>query len=1168
MLTETNHPRMSVYLALSRAISRTTTVEEICGIALEALADGLGVSRSAILLFDADGVMRFKASRRLSEGYRAAVEGHTPWGPDSLDPEPIIVVDVAKDASLAPFLPIIEAEGIGGMAFIPLMSHGRVIGKFMVYYDSPHRLRPDEVQLASLIAAQVGFAVERTRAEEQARRSEAWLRYALDAANVGTWDWDVRSGSLRWSDNLERIHGVPPGTFDSTFQSYEQEIHPDDRGRVLASIQRALAQGAPHEVEYRIVAPDGTIRWVEGKGHVERGADGRPVRMSGVCVNITPRKHAELARLEALEESARASQQLAAIVESSGDAIVSKDLNSVIMSWNRAAERMFGYTAEEAIGRSITMIIPRERLAEEQVVLTRVRAGEPVEMETVRRRKDGTLVPISLMVSPVRDASGRIVGASKVGRDISARLQMEAERAELHRRLATLVTASSSLLNSPETQSVTAATIALAQQLLVADGYAVWATDPEGSAWHAVGSKGVSDDFANCVLVARDDGPPGGYGLFADPLAVSDVLTHPLLQARAEAYREEGIRSMLVCPMRLGGQRAGTLVFYYRERRVFGELDLETGQTLANLAAAAIKTADLYEDLRTQRNAAEAARRQAAFLADATAILSRSLDYEQTLAAVARLAVPEIADWCVVNMAGSRGRGTELVAVAHADPAKAEQARALYEQYPPDPEMPGGIHEVIRTGTPVLVESLSPERVAASARNEEHRMLLESLGLTSYLSVPLVSASGTLGAITFVQAESGRHFTERDLALLQELAARAALAIENAFAYRRVHEASRVKDEFLATLSHELRTPLNAILGYAQMLNMGALHGNRRAHAMAVLMRNAESLRQMIDDVLDVSRITSGKLRLTVQPVAMGEILRNAAATVQPAADAKGVSMHAVLDPDVPQVSGDPDRLQQIVWNLLSNAVKFTPPGGWVELRLQQAGSAVQIVVRDNGQGIEPAFLPHTFERFRQADSRFSREHGGLGLGLAIVRELTELHGGTVSAASDGTGRGATFTVRLPPLRADIAHAVADGGIRPPAPASALAAARERLDGLRVLAVDNEEDSLSLLRVVLETAGADVATAQSAPEAIDLLRAGGIDVLVSDIGMPQMDGFELIRSVRRLPTPAASVPAAALTAYARSEDRVAALASGYQMHLPKPLNPADLVSAVATLAGR
>jgi PAS domain S-box-containing protein len=884
--------------------------------------------------------------------------------------------------------------------------------------------------------------------------------------------------------------------------------------------------------------------------------------------HVTARQGEERLRFALDAANNRASQRLAAIVESSDDAIVSKGLDGVITSWNRGAERMFGYSASEAIGQSITVIVPSDRRAEEDLVLARIRAGEPVEMETLRRRKDGTFIDISLKVSPVKDAQGRIVGASKIARDISARKRDEEERAELHRRLTMMVAASASLLESPETGSVRHATVSLARQMLVADGYAVWAIEPDRPGWRAVSSDGISAAFASRVIASYRGAASSAAMPFADPLRVPDVAAQPMLEEQLAAYRDEGIRSMLVCPMRLGAERAGTLVFYYRTPHVFSDVDVWTGQALANLAASALTTADLYDQQRRQRNAAESARRQAALLADAAAILSRSLDYEQTLAAVARLAVPESADLCAVDIVDQAGR-LQRLALAHVDPAKVGLARVLEQRYLADPDARGGVHDVIRTGKPAMMTTVLPGWLAASARDEEQLRILTELAPMSYMCVPLVSTSGTFGAMTFIFAESGRHYTDQDLTFAQDVAARAALAIENAFAYRRAHDANRLKDEFLATLSHELRTPLNAILGYAQMLSMGVLDGDRESKAIAVLTRNAESLRQIIDDVLDVSRITSGKLRLNVQPVELRDLLKNAVATMQPAADAKGVSLQTIVDSDVAPVSGDPDRLQQVVWNLLSNAVKFTPCGGHVQLRLERVESSIEIVVSDDGQGIEPAFLPHIFERFRQADSRFSREHGGLGLGLAIVRDLIELHGGTVSASSDGPRTGATFRVRLPPM---IVH-----GVPPraePGGQSFMAAATthelpERLKGARILAVDDEEDALGLLRVILESAGAVVTTAGSGRRALDLLKNATFDAVISDIGMPRMDGLELIRNVRQtLPPPVNRVPAAALTAYARSEDRVTALASGFQMHIAKPVNPTELVIAVAALIGR
>ncbi len=863
--------QLSLWSHLIHGITRSESLAEIYQASLDALAAGVNVHRAAILLFDADGVMRFKAWRGLSDNYRAAVEGHSPWKKNEKGTRPIGVPDVAEDASLAAFQQLFRDEGINALAFIPLEGAEGVIGKFMLYYNEPHAFDSDELELTSLIGVQVAFAVERARAQEK------------------------------------------------------------------------------------------------------------------------------------ITESAGASQRLAAIVESSDDAIISKDLNGVIMSWNRAAERMFGFTAAEAIGQSITIIIPENRRQEETAVLANIRAGQAVEMETVRHRKDGAPVDISLKVSPVRDDHGRIVGASKIARDITARRRSEEERA------------------------------------------------------------------------------------------------------------------------------------------------------------------DLLELVQRQRNAAESARRQATFLADAGAVLSRSLDYEQTFAEIARLAVPQIADWCAIDLVDKDG-GLERLALAHVDPEKVEYVRELSRKYPTDPTRAGGVMDVIRSGKATMMETVPLDFLRERAHNDVHLRLLVDFKLTSYICVPMISARGTVGAMTFAQAESGRHYTERDLAFAGDIAARAALAYDNALAYRRAHDANRVKDEFLATLSHELRTPLNAIVGYAHLLNMGILEPERQAKAIAVVKRNAEALGQIIADVLDVSRITSGKLRLNVRPVDLADMLRNAIATVQPAADAKGVALELHVDNAVGRATGDPDRLQQVVWNLLSNAVKFTPRGGHVRVTLEAQDDTVDLVVSDDGQGIDADFLPHIFERFRLADSRSSREHGGLGLGLAIVRELVELHGGTVSVRSDGLGKGATFRVRLPPALS--ANTPAASGVK------ALAAQPTQhlprlLTGLRILAVDDEEDALGLLRIVLESAGAEVATARSAATAFELLSGSDYHLLIADIAMPRTDGLQLIRMVReKLPPPANKIPAAALTAYVRSEDRATALAHGFQTHIAKPVNPTELVLTVATLVGR
>ena len=383
-------------------------------------------------------------------------------------------------------------------------------------------------------------------------------------------------------------------------------------------------------------------------------------------------------------------------------------------------------------------------------------------------------------------------------------------------------------------------------------------------------------------------------------------------------------------------------------------------------------------------------------------------------------------------------------------------------------------------------------------------------------------------------------------------------------------EASRLKDEFLATVSHELRTPLNAILGWARMLNMHDLTEEVAQRGLTTIEKNAQAQAQLIEDLLDVSRIVSGKLRLSVMPVRVASVIEDAVETIRPAADAKGVRLEVQLDKEGGLVSGDPQRLQQVIWNLLSNAVKFTPRGGRVEVSLTRLDSHVEIVVRDSGQGISPDFLPYVFDRFRQADGSITRAYSGLGLGLAIVRNLVELHGGTVEARSAGMNQGATFSIRLPLLllhgkgRGDEADDSGDGDL------AALRPERlPSLDGVRVLVVDDEPDALLLLSEMLSQCGASVRMAASGEEAFNEMKMWEPNVIVSDIGMPKEDGYAFMRRVRQwTQETGAWIPAVALTAFARAEDRMKALASGYQIHVPKPVEPAELVTVIASLAER
>ena len=711
----------------------------------------------------------------------------------------------------------------------------------------------------------------------------------------------------------------------------------------------------------------------------DRDADGTVIGWMASIVDITDEKQVSDAR--ALVSS---------IAETSFDAIVTKDLNGIVTSWNPAARQLFGYTADEMIGQPIRVLIPEERQSEEDDILARLRQGQRVEhFETVRIAKNGRRLNVSVTISPLRNASGTIVGASKIARDVSALKAAEAERVRLLEENAEVTEA----LN--DVGAVVASDLDREKVVqAVTDGATELTTAEFGASFYNV----VNDTGESYMLYTISGVPREAFAKF--PMPRNTEVFEPTFK--------------------------GTAV---------------------------VRSADITKDPRYGKN-------------------------------------------------------------------------------PPHHGMPRG-----------------------------------HLPVRSYLAVPVKGRRGdVIGGLFFGHSDVGR-FTEQHERLAIGIASWASVALENARMFSMVREASRLKDEFLASLSHELRTPLNAVLGYARMLRAGVVTAEKQARAIETIERNATSLAQIVEDVLDISRIVSGKIRLNVQPVDFPQIVGNAVDAVSPAADAKGVRVETVLDPHAGPVSGDPERLQQVLWNLLSNAVKFTSRGGKVQVRLERVNSHVELSVADTGVGISAEFLPHVFERFRQADATIARESGGLGLGLSIARQLAEMHGGTIAAASGGLGQGSTFTLKLPLM---IVHPIAREDPERVHPRSA-AGARNipvgDLDGVHVLAVDDDADAVTLVAELLEAAGARVTTAGSADDALRLMDADPPQVLVTDLGMPRVDGFQLIDRIRAHHNPLVRrVPAAALTAYARSEDRVRALRAGFQIHLAKPIDPAELVTAVAALA--
>jgi PAS domain S-box-containing protein len=540
----------------------------------------------------------------------------------------------------------------------------------------------------------------------------------------------------------------------------------------------------------------------------------------------------------------------------------------------------------------------------------------------------------------------------------------------------------------------------------------------------------------------------------------------------------------------------------------------------------------------TARKRAEDALR---VLAELSEVLASTLDYEKSMPPVAEMIAKYFEGWCAVSFLDADTE-PRRIALAHFDPAKREAAQKLLA-LPPKRNLPQTVVASIDRRQPTILNAIDDHFIDVSSRDAEHAALIRQLGLGSMIVAPMVAREKLIGALSIMSAKQG-YFEAADAELANLIARRAAVAIDNAQLYRAAVEASNAKDEFLATVSHELRTPMTATLGWVRMLNLGHFDEETQKTALEAIERSTRAQAKLIEDILDVSSIILGKFRLESVPVELMTIVNAAIDTLRPALVAKNMT----LDVDTSRwhgvVHGDPNRLQQVVWNLVSNAIKFGRRDGRIDVTVERIDAHGRITVRDDGAGIDPEFLPHVFDRFRQGDSGATRSHGGLGLGLAIVRHLVELHGGTVAVTSEGRGKGATFIVELP-LAVDRDRS--EKNVETPLP---------DLTARKILIVDDERPTLELFAAVLRRCGARVATAQSADEALVVLDTSRQDVVVTDIAMPGRDGVALLHAIRERDSGGTRTPAIALTA-------LSDLPGGdFDRMLRKPIDPVDLAFEV------
>jgi PAS domain S-box-containing protein len=794
---------------------------------------------------------------------------------------------------------------------------------------------------------------ERRHAEEALQQESEWLRVTLASIGDAVITTDAQGRVTSLNRVAESILGwSQPEAQGKPLDSVFRIINEETREPVANPATRALREGrivglANHTV---LITKNGSERAIDDTAAPIRDDRGNVIGVVLIFRDVTEARRAMEAQL-----------RMSAIVESSDDAIISKTLDGIIVSWNKGAERLYGYTTKEIVGKPLSILVPPDHPDELPAIMERLKRGEHIEhFETKRLRKDGSRVDVSLTISPVRREDGEIIGASKIARDITARKQAE----------------------------------------------------------------------------------------------------------------------------------------------------------------------------QTTR-----------FLARASAALTELTDYESTLQKVASLAVPSFADWCVVDMQQADGSLTQL-AVNHIDLAQVQLFSELGRRYPPFSSNSHGVIKVLRTGEPDWVADISDSLLVELARDEGHLRLLRELNLKSYVCVPLKSPRKVLGALTFVMAESGRAYSPDDLRAAEDLADRAVIAIENANLLAALKKADQRKDEFLALLAHELRNPLAPIRNALEVLLIKVQPEPELRWAREVIDRQVQQMTRLVDDLLDVSRITRGKVELRKERIELAAVVESAVEASRPLIEKWGHELTIQIPPGPIQLEGDLTRLAQVLLNLLNNAAKYTDQGGHIWLTAERQTNHVVIRVKDSGIGIPAEMLPRIFEMFRQVDRSLERSEGGLGIGLNLVKRLVEMHGGNVEAHSVGPGKGSEFIVHLP-----MASQLKDRGPQPVSDDKRPTVSATH----RILVVDDNRDSADSVAMLLSMKGNEVNTAHDGLEALQVVAAFQPDVVLLDIGLPKLNGYEVARRIREQPG-GCNMMLIALTGWGQEEDRRRSKEAGFDHHLTKPID--------------
>jgi PAS domain S-box-containing protein len=1024
-------------------------------------------------------------------------------------------------------------------------------------------------------------------------------------------------------------------------------------------VNRVLSEGiivglANHTI---LISKDGSERPIDDSAAPIRNEAGELEGAVLVFRDVTERKRNE-----------ESSRQLAAIVESSDDAIIGKSLHGTITSWNAGAKRLYGYDAAEIVGKSMSVLVPDDRADEVEQSIKRIHRGERLEhFETVRIRKDGSRIEVSVSYSPIRDSHGELIGTAVTTRDLSERkksqqvLLREAEHTETLYRIGTALTGELELKNIVQTVTDEATRLSGAQF----GAFFYNTTNDRGESYTLYTISGVEPQlfamfpmprntaifeptFRGQGIVRIDDvtkdprygknaphkGMPPGHlpvrsylavpvvsnsgevhgglffghpdaGVFTErherlvegiavqaAIAVDNSNLYRRLQDSEERFRQlaEHIgdvfwlrkapdRSILyVSPAyeEVWGKSLETLYadgasfsysihpedrdkvlkiqdlqdrgeptsIEYRVIRPDGSVRWvwDRGFPVRDESGKVYRVAGIAEDI-TSRKFQE---QDTKFLADASATLSTLIDHESTLQKVATLAVPFFSDWATVDIQDEEGQ-LRRVAVAHVDRQKIQLAYDVHRRFPPSPEAPQGVWKVLNSGEAELAPEITDEMLAQGIQDPELLEIIRQLGLRSYMAVPLRARGQVFGVLTFISAESGRRYTNRDLQLAEDLAHRAGVAVENSRLYQELRQADRRKDEFLSLLAHELRNPLAPIRTGLQVIRQS---GNDPAFvepAVEMMDRQVEHLIRLVDDLLDLSRIMRNKVELRREPVDLAVAVARAVETLQPVMSEAGHEVSLELSHERLLVDGDLVRLSQVIGNLLNNAARYTERGGKIVVRTSRVEDKAVLSVRDTGIGISAGMLPKIWEIFVQGESGAKVSPGGLGIGLTLVKSLVELHGGAVTAHSEGLGQGSEFVVSLP---------LAEKTSRPDAAASSKP---QRPVARQILVVDDNVDAATTLAMLLRLNGHQVRVAHDGEQALNLAVAQPPEIAFLDIGMPQMDGFELARRFRQNPG-IAGTTLVALTGWGQDADRRRTREAGFDHHFVKPIDTDSLTT--------